>query len=761
MEEMGESTTGNVSKKVNVDHKCLNDHENTSPIKLNKGHKKSFYSLVICFVAFLQWFLQILFFGPDEHIRKRSSICFSQETERSKEPKNARVFVLDDASSCDTLLQYHRSQYPFRMNYLGIDCEWVNTKGQVNAPVALLQIATPICDCFLVRLCKMEGQMPQILEEILQDKTILKFGVGIQDDVKRLSAMFGINVLGCVDLRHVVQSCQMGTDDQKSFQKMSLDALAKKILGVRMDKSWRIRCSNWEAAEFSVRQIEYAMNDALVASHIFLRLVNIKTRHNKDERGIYDSLGFCPVNENHFETENDCNSQGACHKFEHTEQSLCVLNNCDVENNKTDFTLNQSGDSPEHCLPDQEPAYKQHLDTFRLESLKNKNPMQEGLNFGNISDDKFIRDRLALKEALCGDSKICYEATVDLNKFESPEMEGYLFMDEVTNFLRDPCFTQRAGSLCQGVVDIAFRGKKKNFVSNDEDEKDEFSSCSAEKRPKPYKKGTTRKTPLYMNCMLAAPDGSRLCTLDRKKADWYIERGIGHLTSLDPYTVQLNFEPAGRPGTEDYYYLNFKDNVCVVCGSDESYMRKNVVPHDYRRHFPLVMKDHHSHDILLTCRKCHCLANHHDDQLRKELAIKYNAPLGNAAVCRLVEDPVLKKVKSAARALNYAGNKIPEDRRQELSIIVQKYFNAPVLTQEIIMQAAAMETRKENANFVSHGREVVKRVREEGKLLEFEKMWRKHFVDTMHPKYLPPLWSVDHRHEALKEKLGLTIMMDT
>ena len=52
MEEMGESTTGNVSKKVNVDHKCLNDHENTSQIKLNKGHEKSF------------------FFGPDEHIRK-------------------------------------------------------------------------------------------------------------------------------------------------------------------------------------------------------------------------------------------------------------------------------------------------------------------------------------------------------------------------------------------------------------------------------------------------------------------------------------------------------------------------------------------------------------------------------------------------------------------------------------------------------------------------------------------------------------------
>jgi len=27
--------------------------------------------------------------------------------------------------------------------------------------------------------------------------------------------------------------------------------------------------------------------------------------------------------------------------------------------------------------------------------------------------------------------------------------------------------------------------------------------------------------------MLRAPDGSRLCTLDHKKADWYIDRGLG------------------------------------------------------------------------------------------------------------------------------------------------------------------------------------------------------------------------------------------
>jgi len=124
--------------------------------------------------------------------------------------------------------------------------------------------------------------------------------------------------------------------------------------------------------------------------------------------------------------------------------------------------------------------------------------------------------------------------------------------------------------------------------------------------------------------------------------------------------------------------------------------------------------------------------------------------LGNGTVSHLKEDPELKKVKSAAKALS---NKIPENRRQELSLIVQKHFSASALTPEMILEAATMETHKENANFVSHGFEVVERVRSEGKLLEFEKMWRKHFVDTMQPKFLPPLWSVDHRHEILKGKL--------
>ena len=56
-------------------------------------------------------------------------------------------------------------------------------------------------------------------------------------------------------------------------------------------------------------------------------------------------------------------------------------------------------------------------------------------------------------------------------------------------------------------------------------------------------------------------------------------------------TVRLNFEPSGRPSSEyDQYYLLDKVNKCVVCGKDESFLRKNIVPHEYRKHFPEHLK---------------------------------------------------------------------------------------------------------------------------------------------------------------------------
>lgn len=67
----------------------------------------------------------------------------------------------------------------------------------------------------------------------------------------------------------------------------------------------------------------------------------------------------------------------------------------------------------------------------------------------------------------------------------------------------------------------------------------------------------------------------------------YIKKGIGELVTESPLTVRLNFEPAGRAvGQTGMYYLTAKENHCVVCGYSEKYVRKNVVPREYRKYFP-------------------------------------------------------------------------------------------------------------------------------------------------------------------------------
>ena len=83
------------------------------------------------------------------------------------------------------------------------------------------------------------------------------------------------------------------------------------------------------------------------------------------------------------------------------------------------------------------------------------------------------------------------------------------------------------------------------------------------------------------------------------------------------------------------------------------HIRKNVVPHEYRKYFPAVMKDHQSHDVLLMwvkstcieesqnsiprqiammrcvfrCVRCHQVSNLHDSRLRQELADECGAPI--------------------------------------------------------------------------------------------------------------------------------------
>lgn len=51
------------------------------------------------------------------------------------------------------------------------------------------------------------------------------------------------------------------------------------------------------------------------------------------------------------------------------------------------------------------------------------------------------------------------------------------------------------------------------------------------------------------------------------------------LQSEDPFVVRLLFEPSGRPDSQQDYYLTAKENLCVVCGKVDSYIRCDILSH--------------------------------------------------------------------------------------------------------------------------------------------------------------------------------------
>lgn len=312
-------------------------------------------------------------------------------------------------------------------------------------------------------------------------------------------------------------------------------------------------------------------------------------------------------------------------------------------------------------------------------------------------------------------------------------------------------FWSLARSLIQGTVDRDFAGplnsKNPAYRVSPADDQSQDLTDGKDIKVKETRAYVLRQRPLYYNCYLIAPDGESLCTCDIKKAEWYIEKGLADKVNDDPFTVQLRFEPAGRPASKDDYYLQEKENICVVCGAKESYVRKQVVPKEYRRYFPPSLKDHASHDILLMCMPCHVRSTQYDTSLRYQLAEECNAPIDMGSGTKQLSDTDLQKVRSAARALLNAKANIPDSRKNELRKILEDFYGTTDFSPEILKQAAELEYRVDNKNYVPHGKLVVRFAEKHGGLHSFEKRWRQHFVSKMKPQYLPKNWSIHHRHE--------------
>ncbi len=234
------------------------------------------------------------------------------------------------------------------------------------------------------------------------------------------------------------------------------------------------------------------------------------------------------------------------------------------------------------------------------------------------------------------------------------------------------------------------------------------------------------KSPAYSNCKMLSPDGVLMCRMGKKRAKWYIDKGLAELVEENPYTIKLLFNPSGLGYCLDSFYLEDKQNICVVCGSVENLTKHHTIPRCFRRHFPFSVKGYSSHDLVLLCAPCHEQYETHANLLKKKLISKEVTK----------EDIVRAKAIKSAKSLICYKDSIPDDRCLDLMIAVEDYVGD--YSDEI-----ALELSKEKHHLAGDNnvwKRVATRVDD---ISAFNSMWRKHFVDIMKPKFLPKYWDIN------------------
>lgn len=115
---------------------------------------------------------------------------------------------------------------------------------------------------------------------------------------------------------------------------------------------------------------------------------------------------------------------------------------------------------------------------------------------------------------------------------------------------------------------------------------------------------------------------------------------------------------------------------------------------------------------------------------------------------RVIVDQNLLKVRNKALALLKWRAKLPADKILEYEAILRDHLklsdSSTEITSEQLQQATKIVYRKDNPNYVPGPEIIVKSLKgDEQNISAFVRGWRQHFLETMHPRFLPIGWSID------------------
>ena len=129
-------------------------------------------------------------------------------------------------------------------------------KGQADRSVAIVQFATAD-EAWIIRTSIL--QLPEPLCALFASERIVKVGLAVHEDLRRLRYFHPLVVANIVDLQRLAKAA--------GYTELGLKALTAKILGLGLSKAARL--SNWEAEELTPKQLLYAATDAWLCYRLY------------------------------------------------------------------------------------------------------------------------------------------------------------------------------------------------------------------------------------------------------------------------------------------------------------------------------------------------------------------------------------------------------------------------------------------------------------------------------------------------------------
>ena len=222
----------------------------------------------------------------------------------------------------------------------------------------------------------------------------------------------------------------------------------------------------------------------------------------------------------------------------------------------------------------------------------------------------------------------------------------------------------------------------------------------------------------------------------------------------------------GTTSSEEVYLRSTKRNICVACGQGENIIRHYIIPHSYRSLLPIEYKSHMSHDIVILCPNCHlhceklskCRMKQIESESRTH-ALMLGIITNMNDLEPVIDDAYLGHVRSCALALVKYKDTLPCERVNRYEQVVRDYLISVstekedddnketflVLTRSHLQKACSIKYRIKNPNYISGSVLVVQSLQGDAcRIEQFIIEWRKHFMDTVQPKFMPTGWQINN-----------------